>query len=105
MTRVEELALHLFGQLESGDLAHTQIELLETALRSAMREARAEGLEAVGFTYCNMRMNIVDASRQAEVLAGNIVKEAIENGAIAELRGLQTWCIEQAQAQRTREEP
>ena len=40
-THIEELALVLYGQLEAGDWKHSNLELIEEALRAA----RASGLE------------------------------------------------------------
>jgi len=40
MTNIEELALLLYGQLEAGDWKHSNLELIEDALRAA----KASGL-------------------------------------------------------------
>lgn len=40
MTRIEELALHLFGQLRDGDLKRSDIELIEDAIGNAYEEGR-----------------------------------------------------------------
>lgn len=43
MTHLEELALHLYGQLEAGDWKKSNLELIE----SAMEQVRRETWEAV----------------------------------------------------------
>ena len=40
MTHIEELATHLFGQLEAGDWSKSALELIEDAIRNAYEEGR-----------------------------------------------------------------
>ncbi len=68
----------------------TSKALITSFKRQVERETFNKVLE-----YQRMRICMADKSRCVEVLAGNVVKEAMENGAIAELRGLETWVREQ----------
>lgn len=72
--------------------ANTVVQILAAALDAVRRETIGSVLR-----YQQMRIVMSDQSRQVEVLAGNLIKEAIENGAIAELRGLEIWCRAQAE--------
>ena len=47
MTRSEELALHLFGQLKAGSWDKGELELIEEALHAAHREGLLEAAEAI----------------------------------------------------------
>ena len=40
MTHIEELALHLFCQLEAGDWSKSQLELIEDAMQRAYEDGR-----------------------------------------------------------------
>ena len=40
MTRIEELALHLYGQLEEGSWKKSNLELIEDAIRNAYEEGQ-----------------------------------------------------------------
>ena len=46
MTLIEELALHLFCQLEAGDWRKSQLELIEDALQTAYEEGVKHGKES-----------------------------------------------------------
>lgn len=64
-------------------------------IASALDQARRETLHDV-VVYATMRSMIADQSKHVETLAGNVVKEAREDGALAELHGLELWCRQQA---------
>lgn len=86
----------LFNRLEDinplafKDQRGVALATIESFKRQVEHETFSNVLE-----YQRMRICLADKSRCVEVLAGNIVKEAIENGAIAELRGLEAWVREQ----------
>ena len=47
MTRSEELALHLFGQLKAGSWDKGELELIDAALHAAHREGLLEAAAAI----------------------------------------------------------
>jgi hypothetical protein len=88
------------------DLTHTVITRVRQARRfdptgdveSIIAAALATRERAVlddVLVYANMRGMLADQAKHVEHLAGNIVKEAREDGARAELFGLEQWARQQ----------
>ncbi len=66
-------------------------------LLTAALHARERAVLDDVLVYATMRGSLADSAKHVEHLAGNIVKEAREDGALAELHGLEQWCRQHAQ--------